>query len=57
VRCGFDRADTSRALHVHRNTLGYRIRRTEQLAGIDRARRRDAACVYLALAGELERAA
>lgn len=52
VRCGFDRADTSRALHVHRNTLGYRIRRIEQLAGIDLARPRDAACVYLALTAE-----
>ena len=57
VRCGFDRADTSRALHVHRNTLGYRIRRIEQLAGIDLARPRDAAYVYLALAAEREPAA
>jgi hypothetical protein len=54
VRCGFDRAETSRALHVHRNTLGYRIRRIEQLAGIDLARPRDAAYVYLALAAEAE---
>jgi len=52
VRCGFDRAETSRALHVHRNTLGYRIRRIEQLAGIDLARPRDITCVYLALAAE-----
>ncbi len=50
VRCGFDRADTSHALHVHRNTLGYRIRRIEQLAALDLAQPRDAACVYLALA-------
>ncbi|HEX4805856.1 MAG TPA: helix-turn-helix domain-containing protein [Conexibacter sp.] len=50
VRCGFDRAETSRALHVHRNTLGYRIGRIEQLAALDLARPRDAACVYLALA-------
>ncbi len=54
VRCGFDRTDTSRALHVHRNTLGYRIRRIEQLAGIDLAFPRDAACVYLALTAEGE---
>lgn len=54
VRCGFDRADTSRALHVHRNTLGYRIRRIEQLAELDLAHPRDAAYVYLALAGEAE---
>jgi len=62
VRCDFDRAETSRALHVHRNTLGYRVRRIEQLAGIDLDRPRDAACVYLALtteadAGAAERAA
>jgi hypothetical protein len=57
VRCGFDRARTSRALHVHRNTLGYRVNRIEQLAGIDLARPRDVACVYLALAVEEERAA
>lgn len=54
VRCSFDRADTSRALHVHRNTLGYRIHRIEQLAGIDLASPRDIACVYLALAGDAE---
>jgi DNA-binding PucR family transcriptional regulator len=52
VSCGFDRASTSRALHVHRNTLGYRLRRIEQLAGIDLAKPRDVACVYLALTAE-----
>ncbi|MGN6188993.1 MAG: helix-turn-helix domain-containing protein, partial [Conexibacter sp.] len=57
VRCGFDRASTSRALHVHRNTLAYRISRIEQLAGIDLDRPRDVALVYLALAAEAERAA
>jgi hypothetical protein len=57
VGCGFDRANTSRALHVHRNTLGYRVSRIEQLAGIDLARPRDIAYVYLALAAEEERAA
>jgi hypothetical protein len=56
VRCGFDRARTSRMLHVHRNTLGYRIRRIEELAGLDLASPRDAACIYLALAAELGRA-
>jgi hypothetical protein len=56
VRCGFDRARTSRALHVHRNTLGYRVSRIEQLTGIDLARPRDVAYVYLALAAEQERA-
>ncbi|MBS1870399.1 MAG: helix-turn-helix domain-containing protein [Actinobacteria bacterium] len=52
VHCGFDRARTSRALHVHRNTLGYRLNRIEQLAGLDLAQPRDVACVYLALAAE-----
>lgn len=56
VRCGFDRALTSRALHVHRNTLGYRVNRIEQLAGIDLDRPRDVTTVYLALAAERERA-
>jgi len=57
VQCGFDRASTSRALHVHRNTLGYRVNRIEQLAGIDLGRPRDVARVYLALAAEQQRAA
>lgn len=57
VRCGFDRAQTSRALHVHRNTLGYRVNRIEQLAGIDLGRPRDVAYVYLALAAEAEQRA
>lgn len=57
VSCGFDRARTSRTLHVHRNTLGYRVNRIEQLAGIDFDSPRDVACVYLALAAEEQRAA
>jgi hypothetical protein len=57
VRCGFDRARTSRALHVHRNTLGYRVNRIEELAGIDLDRPRDVAHVYLALEVEAQRAA
>jgi len=55
VHCGFDRARTSRALHVHRNTLGYRVNRIEQLAGIDFDSPRDVAVVYLALAAEEQR--
>jgi DNA-binding PucR family transcriptional regulator len=57
VGCGFDRARTSRALHVHRNTLGYRVNRIEELLGIDFDRPRDVARVYLALAAEEQRAA
>ena len=56
VRCSFDRARTSNALHVHRNTLGYRVSRIEQLAGIDLDQPRDVAYVYLALAAEQQRA-
>lgn len=50
VACNFDRACTSRALHVHRNTLRYRLRRVEELTGLDLGRPRDIASVYLALA-------
>ncbi len=52
----YDRAATSEALHVHRNTLAYRLRRIERLTGLDLASARDLACVYLALgisAGEV----
>lgn len=52
VGCGLDRARTSAALHVHRNTLGYRIGRIQQLTGLDLAQPRDVACAYLALAAE-----
>lgn len=57
VACHCDRARTARALHVHRNTLGYRVNRIEQLAGIDFDCPRDVACVYLALAAEQRLAA
>ncbi|HEU4656381.1 MAG TPA: helix-turn-helix domain-containing protein [Capillimicrobium sp.] len=49
VACHFDRAATSRALHVHRNTLAYRIGRIEELTGLDLSRPRDTAAAYLAL--------
>lgn len=49
VRCGFDRARTSATLHVHRNTLSYRIGRIEELTGLDLSSPRDVARVYLAL--------
>lgn len=45
-----DRAATSAALHVHRNTLAYRMRRIQELSGLDLSRPRDVACAYMALA-------
>jgi len=44
----YDRAATATALHVHRNTLGYRIRRIEQVTGLDLSSARDLALAYLA---------
>ena len=55
VDCGLDRARTSTALHVHRNTLGYRVGRIEQLTGLDLTNPRDVACAYLALTAEAAR--
>jgi PucR C-terminal helix-turn-helix domain len=49
VRCRFDRAATSAALHVHRNTLAYRLRRIEEISGLDPGSPRDLARAYLAL--------
>jgi hypothetical protein len=49
VACRFDRTATSAALHVHRNTLAYRLRRIEQVTGLDLASLRDLACVYVAM--------
>jgi PucR-like helix-turn-helix protein len=48
VACRFDRGATSAALHVHRNTLAYRLRRIQEIAGLDLDDPRDLACVYLA---------
>jgi hypothetical protein len=45
----YDRAATSEALHVHRNTLAYRLRRIERLTGLDLTTARDLACAYLAV--------
>jgi hypothetical protein len=52
VACRLDRTAASRALHVHRNTLAYRLKRIEEITGLDLSSPRDLACVYLALAGE-----
>jgi hypothetical protein len=44
-----DRTAASRRLHIHRNTLAYRLKRIEEIAGLDLATPRDLACVYIAL--------
>ena len=48
VRCRCDRSVASAALNVHRNTLAYRLRRIEEITGLDLDNPRDLACVYLA---------
>ncbi|MGO9320809.1 MAG: PucR family transcriptional regulator [Solirubrobacteraceae bacterium] len=53
LACRLDRTATSAALHVHRNTLAYRLKRIEQIAGLDLSSPRDLACVYAALATDL----
>jgi PucR C-terminal helix-turn-helix domain len=49
LRCRFDRTAASTALHVHRNTLAYRLGRIEEITGLDLANPRDLACVYVAI--------
>jgi PucR C-terminal helix-turn-helix domain len=49
IACRMDRTATSAALHIHRNTLAYRLRRIEEIADIELASPRDLACVYIAL--------
>jgi DNA-binding PucR family transcriptional regulator len=53
LACRLDRTAASRALHIHRNTLAYRLRRVEEITGLELENPRDLACVYLALAGDL----
>jgi hypothetical protein len=53
LACRLDRTAASKALHVHRNTLAYRLKRIEELTGLDLDRPRDLACAYAALAGDL----
>ena len=49
LSCRLDRNATSAVLHVHRNTLAYRLRRIEELSGLDLSSPRDVACAYVAL--------
>jgi len=50
--CRLDRTATSAALHVHRNTLAYRLRRIEEITGLDLSDPRDLACAYAAFASD-----
>ena len=49
LRCRFDRTATSAALHVHRNTLAYRLGRIEEITGLDLGSPHDLACAYMAI--------
>lgn len=49
VACRFDRAASSAALKVHRNTLAYRLGRIEQITGLDLGSPRDLAYLYIAI--------
>lgn len=49
VELDLDRRRAAAALHVHRNTLDYRLRRVEELTGLDLSRSRDLVLVGLAL--------
>jgi hypothetical protein len=48
--CDLDRRKTAQQLHVHPNTLDYRLRRIAELTGLDPGRPRDLAQLELALA-------
>jgi hypothetical protein len=50
--CRLDRTTTSAALHIHRNTLAYRLRRIEEITGLDIANPRDLTRLYLAIGAE-----
>jgi DNA-binding PucR family transcriptional regulator len=49
--CGLDRRRTAKKLHVHPNTLDYRLRRVTELTGLEPGRPRDLVLLELALAG------
>jgi hypothetical protein len=49
LACNMDRSAASSALHVHRNTLAYRLRRIEELCAVDLSNPRDLALLHAAL--------
>jgi DNA-binding PucR family transcriptional regulator len=49
IRIGLDRRGAADELHVHPNTLDYRLRRVEELAEIDLSQPGDLALIALAL--------
>jgi hypothetical protein len=49
LRCHMDRTATSAELHIHRNTLAYRLSRIEQITGLDLGDPRDLSSAYFAL--------
>jgi len=49
VKHGFDRAATAAALPVHRNTMTYRVRRLEEISGLDLNRPEQRALAWLAV--------
>jgi hypothetical protein len=49
LSCAMDRTAASATLQIHRNTLGYRIGRIQELTGMDLSRPHDLACVEVAL--------
>ncbi len=49
ISCRLDRTAASAALHIHRNTLAYRLRRIEEITGLDLGSPHDLACLYIAI--------
>jgi PucR-like helix-turn-helix protein len=50
IACALDRRRTAQQLHVHPNTLDYRLRRIAELTGLEPGRPRDLVLLELALA-------
>ena len=49
-----NRATTSKALNIHRNTLVYRLHKIEDLTGLSLTSARDLACMYLACRTDID---